>query len=70
MTCLEAALTPACPWIIFTSRIEMLPATVRQTVGHNYAFVGAGIGLRRDVARPEPREQLPHLRYGNLRSFW
>ena len=70
MTGLEEALAPDCPWVIYTSRIEMLPLSVREKINHDYSLVGGGIGLRRDAGRPESRERLRDLRHEKLESFW
>ncbi len=64
-----AALSPqACPWVLFTYRIGMLPEPVRSNLAWGWERRAWGLGLRRTDAR---LPALPRERRGDeITTFW
>lgn len=70
MANLRAPVLEACPWMVITHRLDMLPADLRQALPRSYLPVRPGIALLRSDGRwAGPGARGPVAREG-LESFW
>lgn len=68
MADVEALSPEVCPWVLFTYRLDMLPAGARSHLASGWERRGWGLGLRRGDAR---LGELPPPRRGDdITTFW